>query len=58
MSGGPGLNDKGEVIGICSMGAVREGIQVAGFNFLIESNVANSILSEANVKSKEHTWPR
>ena len=57
MSGGPGLNDKGEVIGICSMGAVREGIQVAGFNFLIESNVANSILEEANVKSKNKLGP-
>ncbi|MGQ9625234.1 MAG: trypsin-like peptidase domain-containing protein, partial [Candidatus Bathycorpusculaceae bacterium] len=57
MSGGPGLNDKGEVIGICSMGAVREGIQVAGFNFLIESNVASSILSEANVKSKNVLGP-
>jgi PKD repeat protein len=57
MSGGPGLNDNGEVIGICSMGAVREGIQVAGFNFLIESNVASSILSEANVKSKNVLGP-
>jgi S1-C subfamily serine protease len=57
MSGGPGLNDKGEVIGICSMGAVRKGIQVAGFNFLIESNVANSILEEANVKSKNKQGP-
>jgi S1-C subfamily serine protease len=57
MSGGPGLNDKGEVIGICSMGAVRQGIQVAGFNFLIESNVANSILEEANVKSKNKRGP-
>ncbi|MGQ9641080.1 MAG: trypsin-like peptidase domain-containing protein, partial [Candidatus Bathycorpusculaceae bacterium] len=57
MRGGPGLNDKGEVIGICSMGAVREGIQVAGFNFLIESNVASSILSEANVKNKNVLGP-
>jgi S1-C subfamily serine protease len=57
MSGGPGLNDKGEVIGICSMGAVREGIQVAGFNFLIESNVASSIMNEANVKSKNVLGP-
>lgn len=57
MSGGPGLNNKGEVIGICSMGAVREGIQVAGFNFLIESNVARSIMEEANVKSKNVCGP-
>jgi S1-C subfamily serine protease len=57
MSGGPALNDKGEVIGICSMGAVREGIEVAGFNFLIESNVVNSIMNEANVKSKNIRGP-
>lgn len=57
MSGGPGLNNKGEVIGICSMGAIREGIQVAGFNFLIESNVASSIMSEANVKNKNVLGP-
>jgi serine protease Do len=52
MSGGPGLDANGEVIGVCSMGAVRENIQVAGFNFLIESKVASSIMEEANVKSK------
>jgi len=52
MSGGPGLDADGEVIGVCSMGAVRENIQVAGFNFLIESKVASSIMEEANVKSK------
>jgi len=57
MSGGPGLNDNGEVIGVCSMGAVREGIQVAGFNFLIESKVASSIMEEANVKSKNVLGP-
>jgi len=57
MSGGPGLNDKGEVIGICSMGAVREGIQVAGFNFLIESNVAGNIMDEANVMNKNKRGP-
>ena len=57
MSGGPALNDKGEVIGICSMGVVREGIEVAGFNFLIESNVASSILEEANVKGKNKQGP-
>jgi len=57
MSGGPSLNDKGEVIGICSMGVVREGIEVAGFNFLIESNVASSIMNEANVKQKNVRGP-
>ena len=57
MSGGPGLDSDGEVIGVCSMGAVREGIQVAGFNFLIESKVAISIMEEANVKSKNVLGP-
>ncbi len=57
MSGGSGLNDEGEVIGVCSMGVLREGIEVAGFNFLIESNVASSILDEANVKDKNVQGP-
>ncbi len=50
MSGGPGLNTNGEVIGICSRGAVTEANQeVAGFNFLIQSNVLESLLTESSV---------
>jgi S1-C subfamily serine protease len=38
-SGGAGLNNNGEVIGICSRGSVSEvGQEVAGFDFLIQSN--------------------
>jgi S1-C subfamily serine protease len=50
MSGGPGLNSDGEVIGICSRGSISENMQeAAGFNFLIESKVLKSMLSESNV---------
>ena len=50
MSGGPGLNTNGEVIGICSRGAVTEANQeVAGFNFLIQGNVLQSLLTESSV---------
>jgi S1-C subfamily serine protease len=57
MSGGPGLNKRGEVIGICSMGAVREGVEVAGFNYLIASNVVKSMMNEANIASKNVRGP-
>ena len=57
MSGGPGLNSNGEVIGICSMGAVREGVEVAGFNYLIASNIAKSIMNEANIATKNVRGP-
>ncbi|MEM2975090.1 MAG: serine protease, partial [Candidatus Bathyarchaeia archaeon] len=50
MSGGPGLNSDGEVVGICSRGSISETMQeAAGFNFLIESKVLKSMLSESNV---------
>lgn len=50
MSGGPGLNVNGEVIGICSRGSISEAMQeVAGFNFLVQSNVLKSLLTESSV---------
>jgi S1-C subfamily serine protease len=50
MSGGPGLNTNGEVIGICSRGSITEANQeAAGFNFLIQSNVLKSLLTESSV---------
>jgi S1-C subfamily serine protease len=50
MSGGPGLNTEGEVIGICSRGSITEANQeAAGFNFLIQSNVLKSLLTESSV---------
>ncbi|MEM3770327.1 MAG: trypsin-like peptidase domain-containing protein [Candidatus Bathyarchaeia archaeon] len=57
MSGGPGLSKKGEVIGICSMGSVREGVEVAGFNYLIASNVVKSMMNEANIANKNVQGP-
>jgi hypothetical protein len=50
MSGGPGLNTNGEVIGICSRGSITEALEEsAGFNFLVQSNVLKSLLTESNV---------
>ncbi|NWF86904.1 trypsin-like peptidase domain-containing protein [Candidatus Bathyarchaeota archaeon] len=50
MSGGPGLDANGEVIGICSRGSISEAMQeAAGFNFLIQSNVLKSLLTESSV---------
>jgi len=52
MSGGPGLNTNGEVIGICSRGSVTEANQeAAGFNFLIQSNVLESLLTESSISN-------
>lgn len=49
-SGGPGLNNEGEIIGVCSRGSVTEaGQEVAGFDFIIQSNVLKSLLTESNV---------
>jgi serine protease Do len=51
-SGGAGLNNKGEVVGICSMGSLDEtGQEVAGFNFLIQSNVLKTFLAESNINN-------
>lgn len=50
MSGGPGLAADGEVIGICSRGSITEAEQeAAGFNFLIQSTVLESLLTESSV---------
>jgi serine protease Do len=49
-SGGAGLNNNGEIIGICSRGSISEtGQEVAGFDFLIQSNVLKTLLTESNV---------
>jgi hypothetical protein len=51
-SGGAGLNSRGEVVGICSRGSVAEtGQEVAGFDFLIQSNVLKTFLAESNVNN-------
>jgi S1-C subfamily serine protease len=49
-SGGAGLNTNAEVVGVCSRGSVTEaGQEVAGFDFLIQSNVLKAFLTESNV---------
>ena len=51
-SGGAGLSNDGEIIGICSRGSVTEtGQEVAGFDFLIQSNVLKMLLTESNVNN-------
>jgi len=51
-SGGPGLNNKGEVIGVCSRGSITDaGEEAAGFDFIIQSNVLKSFLTESSVSN-------
>jgi serine protease Do len=51
-SGGAGLNSKGEIIGVCSRGSLTDtGQEVAGFDFLIQSNVLKSLLTESSVNN-------
>lgn len=45
-SGGPVLNEKGEVIGVATFGAVES----QGYNFIIPSNFVEEFLDELNVK--------
>ena len=55
-SGGPALNAKGEVIGVASMGSLGEAGQlVAGFNFLVPSNLVMNYLNENGVQNKGGT---
>lgn len=55
-SGGAGLNTKGEIIGVCSRGSITEtGQEVAGFDFLIQGNVAKSFIAEAGVNNTKGT---
>ena len=53
-SGGPALNSEGEVIGVVNMGSVdpNEMIKVAGFNFLVPSNLVRDFLRENGVENK------
>jgi len=53
-SGGPAFNEEGEVIGVASMGAVdKQGVELAGFNYLRPGNVALEFLNEKNVKNTQ-----
>jgi serine protease Do len=51
-SGGSGLNNNGEIIGICSRGSISDtGQEVAGFDFLIKSNVLKTMMNEVGVNN-------
>jgi len=49
-SGGPLLDENGKVIGVNNMGSITElGLEVAGFNFAVASNVLRDFLRENGV---------
>ncbi len=50
-SGGPALNEKGEVIGISTFGSIdyNTGQTIEGFNFLVPINIAKEFLKEVGV---------
>lgn len=50
-SGGPALNEKGEVIGISTFGSIdwNTGQTIEGFNFLVPVNIAKEFLKELGV---------
>lgn len=55
-SGGPAFNEKGEVIGIASMGTVdQSGQEQPGFNYLRPINVAKEFMNEKNIKNTQGT---
>lgn len=52
-SGGPALNDRGEVIGLATFISLDEGGQIQGFNFLMPTALINEFLAEASVTPDE-----
>ncbi len=54
-SGGPALNDRGEVIGIATFGAMdwSTGREIPGVNFLVPATVVKQYLHEINVTPEE-----
>jgi serine protease Do len=56
-SGGPALNEKGEVIGISTFGSIdyNTGQTIEGFNFLVPINIANEFLKEIGVTPHQGT---
>ena len=56
-SGGPALDKEGRVIGVVNMGSVdpEKMIEVAGFNFLVPSNVVKDFLREYGISNEEGT---
>ena len=52
-SGGPAFNSAGEVIGIASLVAIKQGEQQVGFSYLRTSNIATEFLNEKNVTNAQ-----
>lgn len=51
-SGGPVMNDKGEVIGLATFGSADEqrGQEVQGLNFIVPSTIVNELINKSSVK--------
>lgn len=51
-SGGPVVNDKGEVIGLATFGSADEqrGQEVQGLNFIVPSTIVNEFIDKADIK--------
>ncbi|MCS6883939.1 MAG: trypsin-like peptidase domain-containing protein [Acidobacteriota bacterium] len=51
-SGGPAINEKGEVVGLCTFGSISsEGQEVQGFNFLIPSSTLLEFVRQAGTQN-------
>ncbi len=52
-SGGPVVNDKGEIVGLLTFGGDRVyGQEVQGFNFIITSSSVSELMTQAGVKNE------
>ena len=51
-SGGPVMNDKGEVIGLATFGSAdqQRGQEVQGLNFIVPSTIVTEFINKANIK--------
>jgi serine protease Do len=52
-SGGPALNDSGEVIGLATFGSIAGRQEIQGFNFLVPASLVREFLDDAKVKPAE-----
>ena len=59
-SGGPALSKDGKVIGVVNMGSVdpERRMKVAGFNFLVPSNIVRDFLKENGIANEEGATDR
>lgn len=59
-SGGPAFNEKGEVIGIATFGAIdwSTGKEITGVNFLVPSSIIKQYLHEINVTPQQSRLTR